>query len=324
MRLKILLIAIWGFAIISCEYDYSDYMEKFTPQVVVNSFINPDEDIKVAVIWAKEFSDTTAFKGVKNFSARIYENETLVFEASNLSDSIITTHRPKTGAEYRLVADIPNYGEVSANTYIPYKPITNIEFTGIKNGEYSARYYYHFEIEELEVNEKLRSIMVRSNWYYEKTYPTKYASIFVKNSYLDQFNTNNDDYGVEYSGSDIGYYYYTRIPYVNISNAMPLTFSTVHPGNESYQTDNIIGYDDYDYPMYETIYINATHFDIEVISPSNEYDRYLKDAYLQKLNQDIDPGIFNMAIPMPFNIENGLGIFAGYSSVKLKMEIKDL
>ena len=316
--------ALLCLSLTSCEYDYSDYMDEFTPQIVVNSFISPEEDITVAMFWSKEYSDTTQYKGVKGFDAKIYENGILIYEGVGLNDSIVANYHPKEGAVYRLEADITNYGEVSAETYIPYKPTVDIKFKGTKGVDaYSNMRYLHFEIGELKVHEKLRSVMIRSTMYYENTIPPEtWRDLFLNNSFCDQFNLAYSNRLNEYIGTDRYHSYYVRVPYTNIANVTPLAFVGPASVSRYYESNTIIGNDSYGNPIYEEVMVDVKYLEIEVISPSNEYDKYLKAVYLQKYHQDSDPGIFNLAYPIPFNIKNGLGVFAGYSSAKFKQGIE--
>jgi hypothetical protein len=316
--------ALLCLSLTSCEYDYSDYMNEFTPQIVVNSFICPDEDIKVAMFWTKEYNDNAPYRGVRGFDAKIYENGVLIYEGVDLSDSIVANYHPKEGAVYRLEADIANYGEVSAETYIPYKPIVDIKLTETKgmNSNSNVR-YLHFEIEELKLPEKLRSVMIRSTMHYVHTIPPEtWGELYLNNSFCDPFNSAYSHRLNEYIGTDRYYCYYVRIPYINIANITPFAFVGPATVSRYFESDTIIGYDSYGDPIYESVEVDAKYLEIEIMSPSDEYDKYLKAVYLQKYHQDSDIGIFNLAYPIPFNIENGLGVFAGYSSMKFKQGIE--
>ncbi len=317
--------ALLCLSLTSCEYDYSKYMDEFTPQVVVNSFICPEEDIRVAMFWTKEYNDKAPYKGVSGFDAKIYENGVLIYEGVGLNDSIIANYHPKEGAVYRLEADIANYGAVSAETYIPHKPTVNIKFKGSKgNDAVSNKRYLHFEIEELKVQEKLRSVMIRSTMYYQDTAsPETWGDLYLNNSFCDQFNLAYAPRLNEYIGTDRYHYYYVRVPYANIGNVTPLSFVGPVYTSRYYESETIIGYDTYGDPIYEGVIVEGKYLEIEIISPSDEYDKYLKSVYLQKYHQDSDPGIFNLTYPIPFNIKNGLGVFAGYSSVKIKQDIEN-
>ena len=315
---SVLIAIIFGLSFSSCEYDYVANFGEFTPQVVVNSFINPDSTIKVNLFWTKEHTDTSAYKRVDRFSAKIYENENIIFEGADLNDSILTTHYPKEGFKYRLEVNIPDYGEVVATTYIPLSPSINVKHLDSLN---SYGRYRHFEINNIELKDKSRSVIVRSMGIYEK-HPTKFNNwYYATNPFCDQFNTYIDNDQTAQTNSSIYHDYFIRIPYLNIAKAMPLKFAisnfkTIMGG------DGYIGEDDWGYPIYDYVYYNPTHIITEVIAPSNEYDKYLKSAYQQIELGSSEPPIFSQTIPISSNVKNGLGVFAGYSSAIYKIKLE--
>lgn len=295
---------------------------EFTPQVVVNSMITPDSTIKVVLVWSKQIGDKSDYKNVEQFDAKIYENDQLIYEANNLKDSIVTTYHPQSGGKYRLEIEVPQYGIVSAETSIPLPPQSNVEYVGMV-GDFQTSMtsgYRYFRVNDIQSESVTRSLIVQTIGLYEKISSKTTRSYFATNSFCDQFNTGTDSFESAMKGSSNYFGKYIRISYNNVKRTMPLEFSISEFRKE--HESIFVGYDDFGCKIYDSIDHIATHIIVETIAPSDEYDKYQKTAYLQKSMDNIDPPIFNVNVPIYSNIENGVGIFAGFSSSKFTYKIE--
>ena len=314
----------------SCVYDYDMDLGDYVPQVVVNSKITPDSTIKVVLNWSKEVGDKSDYKTVKQFNAKIYEDENLIYDEKNINDSIVTNYYPKGGSTYLLEIDVPNYGIVSAETNIPLLPDTNAEYAGLAGSSKAGFYggYRHFAVNDIEPQSITRSIIIKIYCTYKQISegligdgvgngePYDY---YTMNPFCDEANSGNDSFNVAMKGSSISYSDYIRIPYKNIKLAMPLAFSFANLYDKYQSID--MGIDDFGYPVSESIDYTPDNLVVEIIAPSDDYDKYIKSVYRQKKMNNTDPPIFCINIPVHSNIENGLGIFAGYSSSKTAHKI---
>lgn len=321
MKNRLLIWLLTGLVCYSCEYDYYPDLGEYTPSVVVNSFITPDSTITVSLLWSKEIGVAGDYIPVKGFSAKIYENEALIFEGSGLNDSIKTAYYPLTGARYRLEVSVPDYGVVRAETSIPKRPSALLKDMGVVGNPQGNGSYRHFLLNGITANDKTRSIMVRAMGFYENNTIKKSDYYYATNSYCDQFNAVADAFDSAIKGSSMGHSGYIRIPFSNTENVVPLNFS-IENFRSKIDERVYIGLDDLGFPIYETLYHLLTHINIEVIAPSDEYDKYRKSAYQQGALGNISPPIFNIIVPVASNIENGVGIFAGYSSYIYKIELQ--
>lgn len=302
-----------AFLITGCEYDYNVGLD-YKPQIVINSIINPDSTIKVNLFWSKELGSKEDYKRVVDFSARIYENDSIVFEAEDLKDSIKTTYYPKEGKGYRLEVNVPEYGIVKAKTSIPMAPTAEIKYNGMTPATWGED-YRHFEINKISSETKVRAIIARALGFYDNGTVKISHSLYVNNPFCDQFNVwfDNEEGTTSHSGS-------IRIPYKNLELASPLIF---YINNFSTYSDKFYkGTDEWGFPIYEYDTHTPISIAVEMIAPSDEYDKYYKSTDLQWVYGDVGIPIFNVIIPAHSNIENGLGIFAGYSYNTFKVEIE--
>ena len=331
------LFIIVGVLFCSCEYDYDANLGELAPQVVLNSVISPDSTINVSLYWSNSVSDTSKYHSVERFAAKLFEDDKLIFDEEGQNGLLSNKFRPKEGSEYRLEVDVPDYGILSAKTSIPISPEIDVEYIGVKgNPRVYYDSYYHFSVNKIVSRDPTRSVMIRAMGLYHKDAPEFSRSLYTNNSFCDQFNAVNDGYDAAIKGSAIGHDYYIRVPYNNIRKSLPLIFSVSgftsynnapmigidDSGSPIYDENPIIGYDDFGFPIFRYDKLQPTHIVVEVITPSSEYDKYYKSAYMQVAIGDIDPPIFNDIYPISSNVDNGLGLFAGYSSSIFKIELK--
>ena len=316
----------------SCTYDYDTgyNIEDFKPQVVVHSIISPQYPIKATLFWSKFYTVKGNLKKISNFNTELYEDNILVAEINNSDSVVVTDIYPKSGKRYRLEITVPDYGVVSAETYIPTPSDASGEFVKTKGWNYQ-----HAKINGITPSEKFRAIWVRCYAYYENGYIDRSRNLYANNSFVDQINAGMDSYYAEDKGSNIGYEEFIRVPFQNISLATPIEFSARLEKEKSINIENTddVALDEWGDPIIsldewgDEIYYKNYKMDymlVAVITPSDDYDKYFKTAYRQ--------GLFDFSPDMPFaggetvpvycNVENGLGIFAGYSETSLKLKPK--
>lgn len=300
-----------------CSYDYGVGLIDYKPQVVINSIIkHPCDTIKVSLFWTKEAgSEGDDYKRVEGFDAKIYENDFLIFEGNNLNDSIEIKHESKGGAIYRIEVEVPDYsGIVSAQTLVPILPTADIKH---RVDSSSRTHCHHFEINAIASESDIRSIMVRTLGLYESIEPVTSDYLYANNPFCDQFNVYLDDL----TGNGTYHEYFIRIPYVHLGLAAPMSFFVEDRFSMNLEP-KLIGYDDWGFPIYEDISRSPDYIALELIAPSEDYDRYSKSTYQQRVMGDTGIPIFNVIVPVHSNVSNGLGIFAGYSYITFKEKIE--
>lgn len=266
----------------SCEVDYSFSEKELTPCVVVNALITPQEPFAVRLHWSRSYSAQNGFAPVTEAEIRLYEDKTEVVRCpANPGGETETTFRATTGCSYRLLVTVPGYGEVSALTTVPAAPAPSVSFA-LQKG-----WYRHFEMTELRAPKGSKAIWIRGKRKYEG-YQEIYE-YYTTSPFVDQVNGANDAYEAGDKGSTIDFEQFLRIPYENCEVVVPLRYSVFG------------GEDDLHY--------------FQVIAASEAYDRYMRSRYKQELNtgESAQENPFIEQITVYSNIDNGLGIFAGYN-----------
>lgn len=336
--MKKYLILLCLFICYSCTYDYDNGydIENFEPQVIVNSIISPQSPIRAHLLWSKFYNDETELKKVSKFDTELYEDDILVAKINDSDSLVVTSIYPKIGKKYRLKITVPDYGEVSAQTYIPIPATAIGEFVGNK-GDGNFRTYQHAKVTEINPVEKFRASWVRCYGHYENGDMKKPSDLYSINHFTDQINAVMDSYDAQYRGSNIGYEDFIRVPYKNLSLVTPIEFSVWLENEKSIEIDYGIIRDEWGVPipyylrddipldewgiqiLYEIIKMD--YLLVAVITPSDDYDKYFKTWYRHSLSS-FEPDMPFMGgdiVPVYCNIENGLGIFAGYSETSLKL-----
>ena len=314
------LIACFG-----CQYDYdiNDDIKDFKPSVVVNGLINPDSTIKIELFWSKHHTDIkNGYKYVVEFSAELYENGTLIKEEECYEGVWKIEYYPKEGYTYSVKFTVPNYGEVEAKTYIPTKADVKAKYTK------SAERYQYVTIEQISPNEKMRAVWIRNYGEYKRENRDKIEYVYepyqyeCENVFMDQINAVLDVYYDGDSGAgDVGFEDFMRIPYSNISASLPVCFSSkIFNSNYVDNTDEDAPVDEWGDPI--PVDALLAQIRVEVLSPSYNYDKYFKDIYKQEVyGYSPDLPFFGEMVNVHCNIENGIGIFAGYSSTMLTLTL---
>lgn len=114
-------------------------------------------------------------------------------------------------------------------------------------------------------------------------------AFYTTSVFVDQVNGANDAYESDEKGSTIDFEYFLRVARENLSAAFPLRFS-VFGAVENRHT-------------------------FQIIAASDTYDRYMRSRYKHELNtgESAQENPFIEQITVYSNIDNGIGIFAGYN-----------
>ena len=285
------------------------------PKVVLNSVLTPDSIVCVYVNWSKYIYDKGEFQTVNEFDLKLWENEILVLDTVGSNGICKSNFFPKENKEYRIEINVPQYGILSSKTNIPTCPVIDIEFKKfIKAGYYAITKGYHFyEIKRIEQTAPTRSLMIMARGYYEGYIYNWNKYFYLNNSYCDAFNayTNSEDAIAKESNTE--YEYFIRVPSAYFKEVTPLSFSF---------GSFVDGYGYLDYENFEWIITNPLNeIQLILIAPSDDYDLYMKSVKEQKDLSYIEPPSFVQAKPVYQNIINGCGIFAGYSCLKINVEI---
>ena len=325
-RAIVMVFVIFAFVLQSCEYDYD--IEKhfggvFAPKVVLNSIINPDSLIRGDIYWTKHINDKDDIKRVEEFDAKLYENDQVIFHEECVNGEIVTDIYPKEGASYHIEVSVPQYGMVRASTNIPTTSTFTYSYDGAKGGDKVIpegehdfnRIYWHYTIDNIITTKKSRALWLGNIATYSDGTVDEIYAYYLNNPFCDQINAVRDAYDISLKGSEITHKGFIRISYKNIAKSLPLKFST-------WEFNNKIEYirDENNHWTGEYIEIPLTGTYLFLITPSDDYDKYMKSTYRQLNFSDMGLPIFNEMISIHSNVENGVGIFAGYTIETHKYE----
>lgn len=283
----------------SCDVDYDFGSRDVAPRVAVNALLTPQEDFIVRLHWSEAYSgDKTEFRPVTDAQILLLEDNTEVLNCAASPDGeTAMSFRATAGRSYRLEIEVPEYGRLSAATTVPEAPAARLVKTKEKG------YYSHFELSTLDVPADARSIWImgtktseREGWddYPEYKYEiTDVSEYYTTSPFVDQVNGANDTYEAEDKGSTVDFERFLRIPYENREAVLPLRFSVW--GNSDQWT--------------------KVRHRFRIVTASDAYDRYMRSRYKQQLNSEwnAEENPFIEQITVYSNIDNGLGIFAGYN-----------
>lgn len=298
-----------------CSYDFipdGDLWLNYKPRVVVNSIICPDSTISVKLFWSKQSnSQTKGFDTVKFAHVRVNENDTPIIDTDVKGGVARSQIHPKAGARYSIHITVPDYGELTATTYIPEQPKIDAKFVK----EVGDRMQYaHFIINSIELPQQSEALWIVGTFIFNDASRNTMGPFYANNPYPDHINLELDSEDVSLKGSNVGYGEFVRTERDKVKYMFPFEFSTHFfcSSDTEYdpETGEIIGTTE-KYP--EKMYVTA-------LATSEDYDNYHRTAYRQKQNHEL-PSLDDTK-HVYCNITNGLGIFAGYSSASFLHQYK--
>lgn len=298
-----------------CEKEIR-FRQSFEPTVVVNSLLNPDSLLTVDLWWSMNIDDGNAFRRIENAAVSISENGTIILKAVSTNDPVHFDYKPKENKEYSIKVTVDGHPDITASTFVPAKPDGKCVFNKRVQVPESVRAFNHYDIEMIEADKEISALYLNVNSYYDPKYNLDYdygvyqASIYTSSLYTDTFNRTIFPDDAIYTGSPDEYYQFIRIPEQNVEEAFPLIFSVFGRGKIT-----MVDLDDYTnkWDVYGTD-------DVIVTAAGYDYDNYFKAVFIHwDTATNMNPFIFEI-YHIPSNIENGLGIFAGYSQRLFKFD----
>lgn len=312
LQAKIGLLLLCVLVTTSCvkSYDVDTFVK---PQVVLNSLLTPDSDIKIDLYWSRNVKDTSSILDHANrvVGAKVVlkENDIIIAEIISRDTTLVVNHRPKVGARYDITAETAGEPLLRASTTMPQAPDATCTFIK-RRGDFR-----HYRIENVKTNNDTPSLLLGI-----RTYTTTneeignniniaggtYSKVYAIAQYADKFNVERDNSYVETSGSIERYKYLMRTESQNIDRVYPINFSAL-----PYESIIIPGAPEREYSTSNPTYYR--YYKTVLIAPSIDYDKYYTTVTSWKINRE-QVNIFNtQVIKIHSNIKGGLGIFAAYN-----------
>ncbi len=272
------LIAVIFPLLVSCEVmvDVDVPFEK--QQVTVNSFFNPDSLWSVQLSLNRHVLDSKPFQEINDAQVILYEGLDPVDTLLNTGYGVFRSDNKKPEKErtYSVRVSVPGYDELFATSSTPLPATIS-------------------RVEIFESSNTMIRIRIQDNAS-EKNFYQLYA--IVENDYYD----NNSKQIVKRSGK------------TNLTSEHPaIRNESNSPSTAVLFTDALFNGNEVEFTFATSGGGSSFHSGIDVIvrSLSEDAYNYLKTSHLNDENSG-DP--FAQPINVYNNIENGFGIFAGYSA----------
>jgi hypothetical protein len=286
---KLLYLLLLTFSFTACKKVLDDELPYGKPSLVINSAIDPSEEIEIHITTGVSIRDSAQIKGVTNAVAEIFENGISVGKAKHegfgfykLSDFL-----PKHGSKYSIVVNVDNFEPVSAMSAIPNEiPAQNFR---LKDSAYTDQWGNRYSSVSFSIADA-----PEENFYMAELYVYYPEREIYSPVYLSVTDPGFD--GVYGSG------------FIIFDDKRFNGRNYIFEG--SFYADNFgpVINEDPDEPMWEPeekIYI--------VRFSTLTKDLYLyKSSFFKHLDNQGNP--FSEPVPVFTNIKNGLGIFGGRNS----------
>ncbi|NOZ46575.1 MAG: DUF4249 domain-containing protein [Chlorobi bacterium] len=293
---KLQVLYFFGmFLIFSCTKEIEVKIPKEEQKLVVNSFFTPDKNIEVHVSQSAYIYDTVSLP-VNNAIVKLYANnnfiDTLTFQSKGIYLSNI---KPVTGKKYRLNVAADGYTDVTTFDKIPEKTkiISSSRIDNFGVNEYETAYSQLKVTFRDNPNEQNFYEIILIYYYDYNPYP--YLSTDSTYASFARLNSNDPVIASEVE-IDNGWWHQSLFFNDELFNGQKYTLSAIYRIILS-----PVIHEDY------TLYVHLN-------SVSENYYNYKRKLYQYNQNSD---GLWNNsgeAVQIFSNVENGYGIFAGYSS----------
>ena len=291
----VLLMFIVGGAACTTVVDFDIPLDK--PWVVVNSLFSPDSAWQIQVSYSKNILDVAPgsnFLSIRNAVVTIHDPGNLVIETliGSWDKSNLYSYKGKTkpmpGQSYSVQVSIKDEPIRQAASKVPtHVPITSVEVdsSGVIDGD-RIEMKIHFKDPATEKNYYTLKIIEDAFYIVNKDTVWYTQEIFYE--VIEQSLSNNGR-GLEKLVND------------NLFNGKDFTFH-VNLYNRRYSRGS---------------QIFQQHVRVVLLSVSEAYYKYFTTKSLQDYTNG-DP--FAQPVQVFTNVENGLGIFAGYSSSVVELK----
>lgn len=283
--LNIKWLKIFGFTFLvlqfSCEKDVNFDFD-IEPKVCLNCVLNPDSIVKARLSLSQALNEQNSLIPVEGATIALYENEDFIgYFQDNEDGNYSLALYPKTGAKYKITAEVKGYKTLSASTVVPTYPDISYSKDTIGFTEYLNMPIFNLDV---KLNDPIGKDYY---WLYEtrslkgKKYGGNCREINAP--FVDDFNRVLD------AGSDYGFTHFLQIRITDEGYDGLLLEFTI-PG--------FLGRDEY----------QAQHF----LHADEYYDKYIKTTIINRMKETSELPFYE-PVQIYSNVENGYGIFGSCS-----------
>lgn len=276
----------------SVNYDIPPSSVTEAERIIVNSYLNPSDSIRVRLHKLTYSEKGYAIHALTGAHIVLQENDALLFDAVCTDSVLLLPRHPQAGATYSIRVAYAGLPEVRAHTRVP----ASIRCTAAYS---SGGYRQLVRLTSFDISRcEDESLWITAYRQRQDTVVDQYSDLYANNGLIDMVNRQvgtgmiNEQVGAMYH---IGF---LRVKHKNLSALTELVFAPVYASS---------GRDTVRRPEPDRIRV-------KLITATPEYDRYNKTLYEQKtmiVTEDDISSIFYKPQPVYGNVEQGLGIFAG-------------
>jgi hypothetical protein len=307
MKKLIFIIYILPFYFVSCEKKLDIDLPDTEKHIVVNGMINPDSLLEVRVSKSRNILDTNAIEHLSDALVKLFVNGVFIQDLTSSGDGFFTSGLfPEINKEYAITVDYPGLRTVHTQCRIKEaSPIMSID--------------------------TLREIVI-NDWGYGEIDTTSNMKFDIR------FNDNaatNDFYFLAISSLQPIYEYIDTVPnitgYHQVSeyfNTQDLVFRSntndfsIEGFHGKVFSDELFNGNSYtiqlelflsssgDIYAPEQNLLDSTMFYVRLYSVNQDFFRFV-NSYNLNQSSEYDP--FSQPVQIFSNVENGLGLFTGYS-----------
>jgi hypothetical protein len=265
----------------ACTKDIKLTLPEHKPALVLNSVFNPDSTFKVDLSANRSIFSNQDFKPVENASIQLFKNGNYLTDLQHIKEGIYTTPiKPETLQKYTIKAAAAGFPDITAHNDVPLAP--SVRQVQAKAAYTRVEEYY----KGVDVSFTLDAPSTEENFYYLRAYA------FVKD------NAGND-----------------RIQWIGIQLQLPV--------EKDFSVDDKHFFSD------KLFQGKSASFKLHLVNnpKSLDYTIYLKIAHISKVYYDYEKTFSESISDLNFNqeavsnnIENGMGIFAGYNAITVTIK----
>ncbi|MFW5889820.1 MAG: DUF4249 family protein [Marinilabiliaceae bacterium] len=281
-----IIFFVMTFLMPACTSEFEGPFPEGEQKPTVNATLAADSLIQIKLSWPRTPGDTSEFAPVSNAQISLWENDSLLGQASEYTKGIyILEHTINPGCSYRMEANIDKWGIVSAETFVPLNIKSSVKEKENPQGEIDNK---HYLLTFGKAGKNTSGVWLLATSYTKKGIPVEQSvDIYSNTTLADNFNRAYDATAPD--GYFSLYEFFIRIHPENLQNDS--TSVTFNPSGD--QEDEFIF----------------------ILTAGRDYDKYFKAIWMEK-SENASDGLnaFFYYPNFPYsNIKNGYGIFAGYN-----------
>ena len=301
---------------VGCEKEIPLDTEGLEPKVVVNGSVEEGIPLTVRLTysrliygWHDEYEEYT-FDEIDNATMGLTVNGqecggAMTADGGNYRFGYV----PQEGDRIGLRVSVPGHDELSASTVVPHKPVLG----DMRLSQYNTSE----ERATIDVRFRLDDPAAETDYYRLRVY--LHDTMYIR--YVD---SDGDTVTEEYAEEPTRQYFACDDAAIVSLGIDDVSIDEVPTYGTLYFTDNNINGESHDIHLSFSQWMlscdRKMYVEVEVVSMTR--DRFLYEQSVDAALNGDDLGLFEEPVPVHCNITNGIGIFAGMTTGKIKAEVQ--